>query len=220
MFWFIIKWLFKVFFFFQRLDYHWFKVWRWFLKFKFHNIITAWKVSKYGVFYRPYFPAFGLNTESIQSECEKIRTRKISYLDTSHTVNWIGVFQNLKSGMTWNILQFHQIWIQVWAQSQSQKLKTTWTKAYLKLGTEFIFLILHCSYIVGQYEYKNTLMLAFYSPYMKGCFFAPSKNRHSTYRLNILKKNNTEQCRRRNEKCIFYIHFAINFWIPEIPIFT
>ena len=43
---------------------------------------TAWKVSKYGVFSGPYFPAFGLNTERffvsfrIQSECGKIRTRK------------------------------------------------------------------------------------------------------------------------------------------------
>ena len=24
---------------------------------------TAWKVSKYGVFYGPYFPALGLNTD-------------------------------------------------------------------------------------------------------------------------------------------------------------
>ena len=39
--------------------------------------ITAWKVSKYGVISGPYFPAFGLNTETyevslhIQSECRK-----------------------------------------------------------------------------------------------------------------------------------------------------
>ena len=45
-------------------------------------IATAWKVSKYGVFSGPYFPAFGLNTERysvsfcIRSECEKIWTRK------------------------------------------------------------------------------------------------------------------------------------------------
>ena len=45
---------------------------------------TAWKVSKYGAFSGPYFPAFGLNMERyevslrIQSECEKIRTRKNS----------------------------------------------------------------------------------------------------------------------------------------------
>ena len=45
---------------------------------------TAWKVSKYGVFSGPYFPAFGLNTEiysvnlRIQSEYRKIRTRKTS----------------------------------------------------------------------------------------------------------------------------------------------
>ena len=42
------------------------------------------KVSKYGVFSGPYFLAFGLNTERygvslrIQSECDKIRTRKNS----------------------------------------------------------------------------------------------------------------------------------------------
>ena len=46
--------------------------------------VTAWKVSKHGVFAGPYSPAFGLNTErhfislSIQSECGKIRTRKNS----------------------------------------------------------------------------------------------------------------------------------------------
>ena len=53
---------------------------------------TAWKVTKYGVFSSPYFPAFGLNMERsfglnterygvslrIQSECGKIRTRKNS----------------------------------------------------------------------------------------------------------------------------------------------
>ena len=47
-------------------------------------IETAWKVSKYGVFSSPYFPAFGLNTKKygvpfrIQSEYGKIRTRKNS----------------------------------------------------------------------------------------------------------------------------------------------
>ena len=45
-------------------------------------VTTVWKLSKYGVFSGPYFPSFGLNTERyevslrIQSECEKIRTRK------------------------------------------------------------------------------------------------------------------------------------------------
>ena len=47
-------------------------------------IITAWKVSKYGVISGLYFPAFGLNTERhfvslrIHSECGKIRTRNYS----------------------------------------------------------------------------------------------------------------------------------------------
>ena len=42
------------------------------------------KVSEYGVFTGPYFPAYGLNkkryevSHRIQSKCGKIRTRKIS----------------------------------------------------------------------------------------------------------------------------------------------
>ena len=45
---------------------------------------TVWKVSKYGGFSGPYFPALGLNTEiysvnfRIQTEYGKIRTRKNS----------------------------------------------------------------------------------------------------------------------------------------------
>ena len=45
---------------------------------------TAWRVSKYGVFSGPHFPAFGLNTDiyfvniRIQSEFWKIRTRENS----------------------------------------------------------------------------------------------------------------------------------------------
>ena len=65
-------------------------------KHKFFSIditLITWKVSKYGVFSSPYFPAFGLkippsNSVSlrIQSECAKIRTRKTPYLDTFHAV--------------------------------------------------------------------------------------------------------------------------------------
>ena len=46
--------------------------------------LTAWKVSKYRVFFFLYFPVFRLNTEiysvnlRIQSECRKIRIRKDS----------------------------------------------------------------------------------------------------------------------------------------------
>ena len=55
---------------------------------------TAWKVSKYGVFSGPYFPAFGLNKKRYevslrtQSECGKRRTRKNSVLlHFSHSVS-------------------------------------------------------------------------------------------------------------------------------------
>ena len=40
---------------------------------------TVWKVSKYGVFSGPYFPAFGLNTGKYGPE-------KTAYLDTFYTV--------------------------------------------------------------------------------------------------------------------------------------
>ena len=55
---------------------------------------TVWNVSKYGVFYGSYFPTFELNTERyfaslrIQSEWEKIRTRKNSIFGHfSHSKN-------------------------------------------------------------------------------------------------------------------------------------
>ena len=33
------------------------------VKKKNHNLVTAWKVSKYGIYSSPYFPAFQLNME-------------------------------------------------------------------------------------------------------------------------------------------------------------
>ena len=60
---------------------------------------TAWKVSKYGFFSGPYFPAFELNTERyevsfrIQSECGKLRTRKNSVFGhISHSAASLGAF--------------------------------------------------------------------------------------------------------------------------------
>ena len=51
-----------------------------------HSGVTAWRVSKYGVFSGPYFPVFGLNTEiyrvnlRIQSKYRKIWSKKNSAL--------------------------------------------------------------------------------------------------------------------------------------------
>ena len=41
-------------------------------------LVTAWNVTKYGVFSGPYFPAFGLNTE---------RYRVTPYSNTFHGVS-------------------------------------------------------------------------------------------------------------------------------------
>ena len=55
--------------------------------------ITAWRVSKYGVFSGPYFPAFGLSTERYLSvfspNAGKYGPEKTPYLDTFHAVNVI-----------------------------------------------------------------------------------------------------------------------------------
>ena len=70
------------------------------------KIATAWKMSIYGVFSGPYFPAFRLSMERssislhIQSECLKIRTRKNPVFgqfscSKSLSVNWISIIQPL-----------------------------------------------------------------------------------------------------------------------------
>ena len=67
------------------------------INFFFFLTYTEWKVSKYGVFSGPYYPAFGLNMKRyfvslrIQSECAKIRTRKNSvfgHISQSVTEVW------------------------------------------------------------------------------------------------------------------------------------
>ena len=55
---------------------------------------TAWKVSKYGVFSGPYFPAFGLNTERydlsvFSTNAEKYGPEQTLHLDTFHTVQLV-----------------------------------------------------------------------------------------------------------------------------------
>ena len=52
--------------------------------FSFRKTITAWKVSKYGVFPGPYFPTFGLNTE--RYGVYFLRTL-LFYTDTFHPVH-------------------------------------------------------------------------------------------------------------------------------------
>ena len=62
--------------------------------------ITAWKVSKYGVFSGPYLPVSGLNTEiygvdlRIQSETGKYRPEKTPHLDTFYAMHiWLHVYE-------------------------------------------------------------------------------------------------------------------------------
>ena len=54
------------------------------------NLTTARKVSKYGVFSGPYFPALGLNTERysvFSPSTGKCGPEKTPYLDTFHAVD-------------------------------------------------------------------------------------------------------------------------------------
>ena len=53
-------------------------------------IITAWKVSKYGVISDPYFPAFELNTKYLSvfsPNAGKYGPEITPYLDTFYAVN-------------------------------------------------------------------------------------------------------------------------------------
>ena len=65
------------------------RLWLW------NELDTAWKVSKYGVSFGPYFSVFALNTERyfrIQSEYRKIRTRNNSvfgHFSRSVNLTWL-----------------------------------------------------------------------------------------------------------------------------------
>ena len=67
---------------------------------------TVWKVSKYGVFPGPYFPAFGLNTEStpylsvFSPNVGKYGPEKTPYLDTFCAVMSCQIFKNILKRQT------------------------------------------------------------------------------------------------------------------------
>ena len=75
---------------------------------------SVWKISKYGVFSGPHFPAFRLNTERCVARMpENTDQKKTPYLDTFHTMKHISIqrlsfvklfkFANIIifSGQTW-----------------------------------------------------------------------------------------------------------------------
>ena len=73
------------------------------------QLCTAWKVSKYGVIFGPYFPVFGLNTEiyrvnlRIQSEYRKIRTRNNSVFGHfSHSGGFVKSITNVHAVENWS----------------------------------------------------------------------------------------------------------------------
>ena len=59
---------------------------------------SAWKVSRYGVISRPYFPVFGMNTEiyRIQSEHGIIlsRNNSVHFSHTTVVILWNGYRAN------------------------------------------------------------------------------------------------------------------------------
>ena len=69
--------------------------------------VTAWKVSKYGIFSGPYFPAFGLNTHA-----GKYRPEKTPYLDTFHAVRTFPTKQDISQLCRdwWRSAVKHQHW--------------------------------------------------------------------------------------------------------------
>ena len=64
------------------------------------SLLTAWKLSKYGVISVPYFPVFGLNTGKYGPEITP-------YLDTFHAVLFGGndLSNNGKTEESWAVLR-------------------------------------------------------------------------------------------------------------------
>ena len=84
----------------------------------FRDVVTAWRVSKYGVFSGPYFPAFGLNTESypvplrILSKCGKIQTTKVRIwtLFTHYVQMYLTLNKHLFTRQAKTILKLTKTW--------------------------------------------------------------------------------------------------------------
>ena len=78
---------------------------------------TAWKVSKYGVFSGPSFPAFTLNTKRyfislrIQSKCRETRTRKNSVF--RHISHSPGIFWTDKILIVWSFWSVNLVWVYI-----------------------------------------------------------------------------------------------------------
>ena len=88
--------------------------------------LSAWKMSKYGVFSASYFPAFGLDTEiygvnlHIKSKYSKIRTRKNSVFD--HFSCSESVSQNALSQMSdWVLIRLSKVLLPQWSSIKKKK---------------------------------------------------------------------------------------------------
>ena len=92
--------------------------------------VTAWKVSKYGVFSAPYFPAFWTEYEEILSpKTGKYGSEKTPHLDTCHAVHGsenrtqLKVFPNyLFLKEIQNSFSIEHIWISVSANDKTFQL--------------------------------------------------------------------------------------------------
>ena len=94
--------------------------------------ITAWRVSKYGVFFGPYFLVFELNTEiyrvnlRIQFEYRKMRTRKNSVVGHFSRSEWVWDYMWLQVTMGWN------------------KRNSKWLEVIYMHYLDFLLHLLHC----------------------------------------------------------------------------
>ena len=99
-----------------------------------HHCVKNVRIWSYS---RSYFPAFGLNTERygvslhIQSECEKIRTRKSPNTDTFHAVTVVKFILN-KMNSKW--MFFRRFSVLPLSLERSLKLRYCRTVYYLQFG--------------------------------------------------------------------------------------
>ena len=127
------------------------------------DTVTSWHVSKYTVFYGPYFPVFGLNLEIYKISVFSPNTRKYgpektSYLDTFHTVDKAWFTRQYKVGtaqkITFSIKDFFskcdQIcrFLQIWSHLLNKSLMENIIFCAVWKTEIAVYGMIHCMVII------------------------------------------------------------------------
>ena len=121
--------------------------------------LTAWKVSVFWVFLCPYFPAFELNMERysvsylIQSECDKIRTRKTPNLTL--ITQWLLTLMKVGVNSFMMVLKLNVV--NKKSMCENLTLEITWEKNCKRQDSNLTY-FLHIAYLTYPALKKKLLL--------------------------------------------------------------